>query len=74
MARRHKKEYIPVRYDPGTLARVDALKDYVGAEQLRKTKNAADVDRSEVMRDLLNFALEVYERRADVWRAEESVV
>lgn len=69
MARR--KEYIPVRYDEGTEDRVDALTDYIGAECLRKKKRPADVTRSEALRELVNFSLDVFERRAEVWRREQ---
>jgi hypothetical protein len=67
---RRRKEYIPVRYDAGTTRRVDALRDYIGAECLSRAENPDGVDRSEVMRELLNFAVTVYERRAEAWRAE----
>jgi hypothetical protein len=69
-----RKEYIPVRYDSGTLARVDALADYVGSQCLRKPKNTDEVDRSEVMRELVNFAATIFERRAEAWRAEKQDV
>tara|TARA_R100001460_G_scaffold3943_2_gene11506 strand:+ start:314 stop:454 length:141 start_codon:yes stop_codon:yes gene_type:complete len=34
---------------------------------------ADDVSRSDVMRTLIRFALDIYERRADAWRAEEKL-
>ena len=32
------KEYIPVRYDDGTVDRVDGLRDYVGVHCFRKAR------------------------------------
>jgi hypothetical protein len=64
------KEYIPVRYDDGTVDRVDGLRDYVGVHCFRKARATGDVNRSEVLRELVDFALTIYERRAETWRAE----
>ena len=64
------KEYIPVRYDDGTADRVDALQDYIGATCFRKARSRDDVNRSEVLRELVDFALAIFERRAETWRAE----
>ena len=65
-----RKEYIAARYKRGTTKRLDSLKDYVGGNS-RHPVPASDVDRSEVIRELMEFALEVFERRAETWRAEK---
>lgn len=65
-----RKEYIAARYHAGTTDRVDALRDYAGA-QASPAVVPDLVDRSEVMRMLIDFALEVFERRAQTWRAEQ---
>lgn len=67
------KEYLAVRYDPGTADRVDELRDFVGTVHMNGRLTADDVSRSDVMRTLIRFALDIYERRADAWRAEEKL-
>ena len=66
------KEYHACRYDDGTGKRPTDLRDYIGAKHSKRTTAADDVDKSEVMREVMNFGLEIYERRAEVWRAERA--
>jgi hypothetical protein len=66
-----KREYIAARYDRGTSDRVDCLRDYVAAEMIGRRTEPDDVTRSEVLRALVDFGLEVFERRAQTWRAEQ---
>tara|TARA_R110000787_G_scaffold189026_3_gene300745 strand:- start:2907 stop:3167 length:261 start_codon:yes stop_codon:yes gene_type:complete len=66
-----KNEYLAVRHDRGTLKRLDDLKDYIGGACLGGPVPVDDVTRSETMRELTNFALTVFERRAAAWRAEQ---
>ena len=65
------REYIAARYDRGTADRVDELRDYIASEVMTRNIDAVDVTRSEVLRALVNFGLEVFERRAQTWRAEQ---
>jgi hypothetical protein len=66
-----KREYIAARYDRGTSDRVDSLRDYVAAEVIGRRIDPDEVTRSEVLRALVEFGLEVFERRAQTWRAEQ---
>jgi len=65
------REYIAARYDRGTGDRVDSLRDYASAEVLPRNISPEDVTRSEILRALVDFGLEVFERRAQTWRAEQ---
>ena len=64
------KEYLAVRYDPGTSDRVDELRGYVGDVHMNGRLSAEDVSRSDVMRAVIRFGLEVFERRAAAHVAE----
>jgi hypothetical protein len=64
------REYIAARYDRGTSERADKLRDYVASEVSPRNVGPDDVTRSEVLRALVDFGLEVFERRALTWRAE----
>ena len=66
-----KREYIAARYDRGTSDRVDGLREYVASEVIGRRIDPDDVTRSEVLRALVEFGLEVFERRAQTWRAEQ---
>ena len=66
-----KREYIAARYDRGTSDRVDGLRDYVASEVIGRRIDPDDGTRSEVLRALVEFGLEVFERRAQTWRAEQ---
>ena len=67
-----RREYIAARYDRGTGDRVDSLSDYVANEVMRQKVKPEDVSRSEILRELVNFGLEVFERRATTWRLEQA--
>jgi hypothetical protein len=66
-----RREYIAARYDRGTGDRIDGLSDYVASEVMPRNIAADDVTRSEVLRAIVDFGLEVFERRAQTWRAEQ---
>lgn len=65
------KEYIACRYDRGTKDKLLRLRDFIGAKHTKRPAAADDVDKSEVMREVMNFGLDVFERRAEAWRAEQ---
>lgn len=67
------REYIAARYDRGTCERLDSLGAYVASEVLPGRVSAEDVTRSEVLRLLVDFGLDVFERRAQAWEAEHAV-
>ena len=63
------KEYIPVRYTPGTRDRLGPLKTYI-ATLIRGKRKAENVSDSDVMREALDLGLEILERRAEAWGVE----
>lgn len=66
-----RREYIAARYDRGTGDRVDSLSDYIAGKVSQQPLKPAEVTRSEILRELVGFGLEVFERRASAWRAEQ---
>ncbi|MDF1699560.1 MAG: hypothetical protein P1V36_00170 [Planctomycetota bacterium] len=65
-------EYIGTRFHDGTRDRVSGLKDYLASESDHPVR-PCDIDQSEVLRKLTYWALEVFERRAETWRAESAM-
>ena len=66
-----RREYIAARYDRGTGDSIAGLSDYVASAVMPRNIAADDVTRSEVLRAIVDFGLEVFERRAQTCRAEQ---
>jgi hypothetical protein len=63
-------EAMSCRVHKGTLARLEALRPYIAATFKNRPVPGGSVPRSEVVRELIAFSLEVYERRQAAWERE----
>ena len=64
------EDRLSCRFHRGTTKRIDALRPYIAATCRNRPIPARSLSRAQLLRELVEFALEVYERRQDAWERE----
>ena len=66
------EDRLSCRFHKGTVKRIDNLRPYIAATCRNRPIPAKNLSRAQLLRELVEFALEVYERRQDAWKRENS--